>query len=213
MKTSLQEFDKKQSLSLETENIIGVDEAGRGPLAGPVVACACYMSSGLAAYFEDVNDSKKLTAAKREEIFDRINKLSVLYGVGYASSQEIDKLNILEATFLAMRRAVQKFLSFPNLLALVDGPHKIKQLDIRQVAVIDGDAKSLSIAAASVIAKILRDRYMENLDKQYPGYGFAAHKGYGTAQHLEALKKLGPTPQHRRSFAPVRNLERPLLFP
>ncbi len=213
MKTSLQDFDKKTALQLQTATLFGVDEAGRGPLAGPVVACACYIGSNLYTYFEDVNDSKKLTHKKREEIFERINSLGVLYGVGFASAAEIDKLNILQATFLAMRRAAQKFYSIPNAVALVDGPHTIKDFPLEQQAVIDGDAKSLNIAAASIIAKVLRDRYMATLDTLYPGYGFAGHKGYGTPLHIAAVKKLGPCKEHRKTFAPIRDFFAPTLFP
>ncbi len=213
MKTPLQDFDKKSALRLETATLFGIDEAGRGPLAGPVVACACYIGSNLYSYFEDVNDSKKLTHKKREEIFKRINDLGVLYGVGYASAEEIDRYNILQATFLAMRRAAKKFYTIPGAVALVDGPHRITDFPLRQEAVIDGDAKSLNIAAASIVAKVCRDRYMDILDKLYPGYGFAGHKGYGTPKHLEALEKLGPCPQHRKTFAPVRKFFKPTLFP
>ena len=139
--------------------------------------------------------------------------LGVLYGVGFASAREIDRLNILQATFLAMRRACAKFMEVPSPLVLVDGPHLVKGLNLRQIAVVDGDAKSLNIAAASIVAKVARDKYMETLDKLYPQYGFAAHKGYGTAAHLEALRKYGPCPQHRRSFGPVRAVLQPSLLP
>ncbi len=213
MKTPLQDFDKQKALQLETALLFGVDEAGRGPLAGPVVASACYIDSNLYSYFEDVNDSKKLTHKKREEIFERINKIGVLYGVGFASAAEIDRYNILQATFLAMRRACQKFYTIPGAVALVDGPHTIAKFPLRQYAVIDGDAKSLNIAAASIIAKVFRDRYMDILDKLYPGYGFAGHKGYGTPKHLAAVEKLGPCPQHRKTFAPIRRFFKPTLFP
>ncbi|MBR3632101.1 MAG: ribonuclease HII [Elusimicrobiaceae bacterium] len=210
---SLQDFDKKKALQLGTATLLGIDEAGRGPLAGPVVACACHIAPNQFVYFEDVNDSKKLTAHKREEIFERLQTAGVLYGVGFASAREIDQLNILQATFLAMRRAAHKFYSIPNAVALIDGPHPVRDLPLRQEPVIDGDALSLNIAAASIVAKVLRDRYLDTLDKLYPNYSFAAHKGYGTAQHLAALKKYGPCPEHRRTFAPVRNLYKPTLFP
>lgn len=213
MKTSLQDFDREQALHFETHTLIGIDEAGRGPLAGPVVACACYISPALCSYFEDVNDSKKLTPAKREHIFKRMQELGVLYGVGFASCREIDRYNILQATFLAMRRASKKFLSIPNVVALIDGNHPVRDLHLRQQPVIGGDAKSLNIAAASIIAKVLRDRYMDTLETLYPGYGFAGHKGYGTPKHLEAINQLGPCPEHRRSFAPLRTMFSPVLFP
>ena len=210
---SMQEFDKKHALRMGTDVLIGIDEAGRGPLAGPVVACACYMAPNLYPCFEDINDSKKLTPHKREEIFERMNQLGVLYGVGFASAAEIDKLNILQATFLAMRRACHKFYSIPNVVALVDGPHPVKDLELTQLPVIDGDAKSLAIAAASVVAKVLRDRYMTILDKLYPPYGFAGHKGYGTPKHLAAVRQYGPCPQHRKTFAPIKDFFKPTLFP
>ena len=205
-KLPLFDFDKTQATNLESTFLIGLDEAGRGPLAGPVVACACYIPSDLGPSFADVNDSKKLTAAKREEVFERLTHSEVVYGVGFASAQEIDQLNILQATFLAMRRAAQKFVRIPHALALVDGPHPVAGLTIRQQPIIDGDAYSLVIAAASIIAKVTRDRYMAELDKIYPGYDFAGHKGYGTPKHMQALRALGPCKEHRTTFAPVRNL-------
>ena len=199
-------FDKKQAQNYEASFLIGIDEAGRGPLAGPVVACACYIPDEVAPSFADVNDSKQLTARKRDQLFERLTHSEVLYGVGFATAAEIDKLNILQATFLAMRRASQKFLNIPKAVALVDGPHPVAGLSLRQQPIIDGDAKSLVIAAASIIAKVTRDRYMEQLDKLYPGYNFAGHKGYGTAKHMQALRELGPCKEHRFSFAPVHNL-------
>ena len=200
------DFDKTQARNLEATSLIGIDEAGRGPLAGPVVACACYIPDELGPSFADVNDSKKLTAAKRNELFERLTHSEVLYGVGFATAAEIDQLNILQATFLAMRRAAQKFVKIPQAVALIDGPYTAAGLEMRQQAVVDGDAKSLVIAAASIIAKVTRDRYMEELDKIYPGYNFAGHKGYGTPKHMQALKALGPCKEHRTSFAPVRNI-------
>ncbi len=213
MENSLFNFDKHQALALETNFLLGIDEAGRGPLAGPVVACACYIPPSLASSFQDVNDSKKLTERKRDELFDRLTHSDILYGVGFSSAAEIDHLNILQATFLAMRRAAQKFLNTPGAVALIDGPLPAAGLTIRQQPVVDGDAKSLVIAAASVIAKVTRDRYMAALDKLYPNYGFAGHKGYGTAKHLQALRELGPCKEHRRSFAPVRKLITTTILP
>ncbi len=207
MLSPLLEFDKQQAIKQESNFLIGIDEAGRGPLAGPVVACACFIPPSIVEHFNDVNDSKKLTEAKREELFVRLTTHSgVIYGVGFATAQEIDQLNILQATFLAMRRAAQRFLRMPDSCALIDGPYPVKGLSLKQQPVIDGDAQSLVIASASVIAKVTRDRYMNVLEKLYPGYGFAGHKGYGTAKHLEALRTLGPCPQHRRTFGPVRKL-------
>ena len=212
MKTSpLFAFDRNQALTLACGSLIGIDEAGRGPLAGPVVACACYIPDEVAPSFDDVNDSKKLTAVKRDELFERLTHSEVLYGIGFATAAEIDKLNILQATFLAMRRAAQKFVHIPQAVALIDGPHRAAGLEMEQYPVVDGDAKSLVIAAASIIAKVTRDRYMEELDKLYPGYNFAGHKGYGTPKHLQALRELGPCKEHRLTFAPVRNLLAPQL--
>ena len=207
MFSPLCEFDKKQAIAQESNFLIGIDEAGRGPLAGPVVACACFIPPSIVQYFDDVNDSKKLTENKREELFTRLTEKSgVIYAVGFATAQEIDQLNILQATFLAMRRAAQKFLRMPDACALIDGPYPVKDLRMKQKPIIDGDAKSLVIASASVIAKVTRDHYMGTLEKLYPGYDFAGHKGYGTAKHLAALRELGPCPEHRRTFGPVRKL-------
>ena len=200
MSTPLQDFDKQQAITLEANFIVGIDEAGRGPLAGPVVACACFIPPALTSEFTDVNDSKKLTEKRREEIYNRLLKSEVAYGIGFASAQEIDKLNILQATFLAMRRAAQKFVNLPHAVALIDGPYPAAGLTLRQVPIIDGDAKSLAIAAASIIAKVTRDRLMVEYDREIPGYGFASNKGYGSEQHIEALKKYGPSPIHRASF-------------
>ncbi len=213
MSSPLLDFDKQQALQQGANFIVGIDEAGRGPLAGPVVACACFIPPELAYYFEDVNDSKKLSEHKREEIFERLCKSGIAYGVGFASATEIDQLNILQATFLAMRRAAQKFISLPNAVALIDGPHPAAGLTLPQQPVVDGDAKSLAIAAASIIAKVTRDRYMGVLDKLYPGYGFSSHKGYGTAKHMQALRELGPCREHRRTFAPIRKLLQPSFLP
>ena len=207
MLSALCEFDKQQAIAQESNFLIGIDEAGRGPLAGPVVACACFIPPSLTQDFADVNDSKKLTPAKREELFKRLTAgQGVLYGVGFATAQEIDKLNILQATFLAMRRATQKFLRMPDTCALIDGPYPVKGLSLKQKPIIDGDAKSLAIASASIIAKVTRDHYMDVCETLYPGYQFAGHKGYGTAKHLAALRTLGPCREHRRTFGPVRKL-------
>ncbi len=213
MSTPLQDFDKQQAIRQEANFIIGIDEAGRGPLAGPVVACACFIPPALVSEFTDVNDSKKLTEKKREQIYSRLLQSGVAYGIGYASAAEIDQLNILQATFLAMRRAAHKFLKLPDSVALIDGPYPAAGLTLRQVPIIDGDAKSLAIAAASIIAKVTRDRYMNLLDKLYPGYGFAGHKGYGTAKHMQALRELGPCREHRKTFAPVHKLLPPHILP
>ena len=207
MFSALCEFDKQQAISQESNFLIGIDEAGRGPLAGPVVACACFIPPSMVQHFSDVNDSKKISETKREELFARLTSGNgVIFGVGFATAAEIDRLNILQATFLAMRRAAQKFLNMPDSCALIDGPYPVAGLTLHQKPIIDGDAKSLAIASASIIAKVTRDHYMTVLDKLYPGYGFSGHKGYGTAKHLSALKELGPCPEHRRTFGPVRKL-------
>lgn len=199
---------------LQTEKpafLIGVDEAGRGPLAGPVTACAAWVPpSSHSLVSPVVDDSKKLSPRRREEALRIMRASGVRFGFGFARSAEIDSENILEATFNAMGRAVRRLLCYTGagpegVLVLVDGPHRIKRLDVRaQRPVVGGDARSLSIAAASIYAKVIRDRWMGVLDVRYPGYGLAGHKGYGTAAHLQALRRLGPSPQHRLSFAPVR---------
>ncbi len=191
--------------------LVGVDEAGRGPLAGPVTACAAWVPlSALSLISPLVNDSKKLTAPRREKALRLMLDSGVRFGFGFAGPREIDEVNILEATFNAMGAAVHRLLSYTgaapsDALILVDGPYRIKRLaGCAQEPVIDGDAKSLSIAAASIFAKVMRDRWLGVLERRHPGYGLAGHKGYGTAAHLEALRRLGPCPEHRRSFAPVR---------
>ena len=206
MENALLAFDRQTAIEHHAQHLVGIDEAGRGPLAGPVVACACYIPPEIAAQFEQVNDSKKLSAKKRDALFELLTASDILYGIGFASAEEIDKFNILQATFLAMRRAAQKLTHLENALALIDGPHKCAGLSLKQIPVVDGDAKSLCVAAASIIAKVTRDRYLDILDKLYPPYGFAAHKGYGTAVHMRALKAYGPCKEHRKTFAPVRKL-------
>ena len=180
--------------------VAGVDEAGRGPLAGPVVAAAVILDElkpirGLA-------DSKKLSARQREQLYDEIQGKALCCSIGEASVLEIDEINILQATLLAMRRAVMG-LRLPPKLVLVDG-NRLPVLDVRSEAIIGGDATEPAISAASIVAKVHRDRWCATLDAQYPQYGFAQHKGYGTAVHLAALKAHGPCPEHRTSFAPVR---------
>lgn len=188
--------------------LAGVDEAGRGPLAGPVIAAAVSIPRArLERDAEDLlsglTDSKQLTAARREHFFALLTTdPEYAFGVGRAEVEEIDSLNILRATHLAMARAVQALSQQVDLL-LVDG-RPVPGLPAPSQAIVKGDANSLLIAAASVIAKVTRDHAMEELDRRYPGYGLAAHKGYGTAAHLDALRRLGPSPIHRRSFGPVR---------
>lgn len=179
--------------------VAGIDEAGRGPWAGPVVAAS-------AIIFPDkipagINDSKKLTHSKREQLFDEIMACAIT-GVGMASVEEIDSLNILEATKLAMRRSLEQLSQMPDI-ALVDG-NRAPALPCKVQTVVGGDAKSISIAAASIIAKVTRDRIMQQLAIEYPGYGWERNAGYGTAAHQKGLATLGITPHHRRSFAPIR---------
>ena len=179
--------------------VAGVDEAGRGPLAGPVVAAAVILDdlkpiTGLA-------DSKTLSARQRERLSEAIHARALCFSVAQASVEEIDQLNILQATLLAMRRAVMGLRLKPNKV-LVDG-NRLPTLEIMAEAVVQGDRKVPAISAASILAKVARDRWCLEIDAEYPAYGFAAHKGYGTAQHLEALKRHGATPWHRRSFSPV----------
>ena len=176
--------------------VCGVDEAGRRPLAGPVCAAAVILPPGLE--IPGLNDSKKLTDKKRRELYDVIVEQAVSYGITFASEQEIDEINILQATYEAMREAISKLSVKPDVL--LNDAVKIPQVDIRQVPIIKGDAKSVSIAAASIVAKVTRDRLMEEYDKVLPGYGFASNKGYGSAEHIAALKEIGPSPIHRQSF-------------
>ncbi len=176
--------------------ICGIDEAGRGPLAGPVVAGAVILPKEEEILY--LNDSKKLSAKKREELYDVIMEKAVAAAVGFASPERIDEINILQATYEAMREAVAKLDCRPDLL--LNDAVTIPKLEIRQVPIIKGDAKSASIAAASILAKVTRDRLMVEYDKVFPGYGFKDNKGYGAQAHIEALKKMGPTPIHRRSF-------------
>ncbi len=176
--------------------ICGIDEVGRGPLAGPVVAGAVILPKNCEILY--INDSKKLSAAKREELYDVIMEQAVAVGIGQASPQRIDEINILQATYEAMREAINNLRVTPDIL--LNDAVTIPQVDIPQVPIIKGDAKSISIGAASIIAKVTRDRMMVDYDRQYPGYSFAENKGYGSAAHIDALKRLGATPIHRQSF-------------
>jgi len=191
--------------------LIGVDEAGRGPLAGPVAAAAAFVPPPAYPFLSEVNDSKQLSEKKREVLLALMRTAGVRFGFGFATPREIDEFNILGATFKAMARAVGRLTGAlstgpSGTLVLVDGPHRIRDLSLKQEAVVGGDGRSLSIAAASIFAKVMRDRWMSDLDRRWPGYGFAVHKGYGTKAHMTALNLLGPCPEHRRSFAPVRML-------
>lgn len=176
--------------------VCGIDEAGRGPLAGPVVAGAVILPHDSKILW--LNDSKQLSARKREELYDVIMENAVAVGVGYASPARIDEINILQATYEAMRQAVSQLSVRPQIL--LNDAVTIPDLELPQVPIIKGDAKSVSIAAASIIAKVTRDRLMVEYDKLMPEYGFAAHKGYGAQAHIEALKKYGPSPIHRATF-------------
>ena len=176
--------------------ICGIDEAGRGPLAGPVCAAAVILPEGLE--IPGLNDSKKLTDKKRRELFPIIEEQALAYGIGWASQAEIDDINILQATFLAMSRAVEQLNIRPDL-ALVDG-NRAPALDLPVETVVKGDSLSASIAAASVLAKVSRDDVMLRMAEEYPGYGFEVHKGYGTKAHYEALRTFGPSPIHRRTL-------------
>ena len=178
-------------------HICGVDEAGRGPLAGPVYAAAVILSPD--TVIEGLNHSKKLTEKKREALFPVIQEKAIAYGIGFATECEIDEINILNATFLAMRRAVEQLSVTPDLL-LIDGNQKPKIGVCPEVTVIKGDAKSMSIAAASVLAKVSRDRFMLELAEIYPQYAFEKHKGYGTKAHYAAIREHGPSAIHRPSF-------------
>lgn len=178
------------------EVICGVDEAGRGPLAGPVYAAAVILPNG--HIVEGVNDSKKISEKKRELLFDKIISESVSYSVGIATEKEIDEINILQATFLAMRRAVDGLAVKPDI-AFIDGNRK-PGLDIEEQVIVKGDAKSANIAAASIIAKVSRDRYMLQMAEKYPQYQFEKHKGYGTKLHYEMIEKYGISPIHRKTF-------------
>lgn len=176
--------------------VCGIDEVGRGPLAGPVVAGAVILPKECDILY--INDSKKLSEKKREELFDVIMEKAVAVGLGYSSPERIDEINILQATYEAMREAIKKLAVVPDIL--LNDAVTIPEVTIRQVPIIKGDAKSISIGAASIIAKVTRDRLMVEYDKVYPEYGFASNKGYGSGAHIEALKKYGPTPIHRKTF-------------
>ena len=209
VETARKRFDKLQQEKIRTESlkkyekeydnytyICGIDEVGRGPLAGPVVAAAVILPKDCDILY--INDSKKLTAAKRDELYDVIMEKAVSVGIGMASHERIDEINILQATYEAMRQAIKKLDPTPDLT--LNDAVTIPGVDIKQVPIIKGDAKSISIGAASIVAKVTRDRMMVEYDRIYPGYGFASNKGYGSAEHIKALKEIGPSPIHRASF-------------
>ena len=186
-------FEKEYS---DHQAICGIDEVGRGPFAGPVVAGAVILPKDHPILY--LNDSKKLSEKKREELYEVILKEAVATGIGMASPARIDEINILQATYEAMRMAISNLSVQPDLL--LNDAVTIPEIEIMQIPIIKGDAKSVSIAAASIVAKVTRDRMMEEYDKVLPEYGFASNKGYGSAAHIEALKKYGPSPIHRKTF-------------
>ena len=190
---AISEYERKYS---DYAYICGIDEVGRGPLAGPVVAGAVILPKDCDILY--INDSKQLSEKKREELYDVIMEKAVAAAVGYASVERIDEINILQATFEAMREAISKLPVSPDIL--LNDAVTIPQITIPQVPIIKGDAKSISIGAASIIAKVTRDRLMVEYDSVFPEYGFASNKGYGSAAHIEAIKKIGPCPIHRRTF-------------
>lgn len=190
---AMAEYERKHA---DCEYICGIDEVGRGPFAGPVMAGAVILPKDCEILY--LNDSKKLSAKRREELYDEIREKAVSWAVARVEPERIDEINILQATFEAMRGAVSKLSVRPDIL-LVDAVH-IPELDIPQDSIVKGDAKSVSIAAASVLAKVTRDRIMVEYAGEYPGYGFEKNMGYGTAEHRSALAAMGPTPIHRRSF-------------
>lgn len=189
------EFEK-EALAKGYKSVCGVDEAGRGPLAGPVCAAAVILPEGV--IIEGVNDSKKLSEKKRESLFDVIREQALSYSIAYATVDEIEEINILNATMLAMHRAIDG-LDIKADYAMIDG-NKIPPIDIDAECIVKGDAKSMSIACASILAKVSRDRLLYKYAEEYPMYGFDKHKGYGTKVHREAILKYGPCPYHRKSF-------------
>lgn len=189
----MKEYEKKY---VSFSYICGIDEVGRGPLAGPVVAGAVILPKDCDILY--LNDSKQLSEKKREELYTVIMERAVAVGIGYSTPERIDEINILQATYEAMREAISKLSVVPDLL--LNDAVTIPQISIRQVPIIKGDAKSISIGAASIVAKVTRDRLMVQYDEVYPAYGFASNKGYGAQAHVDALKKYGPCPIHRKSF-------------
>ncbi|MEW6089111.1 MAG: ribonuclease HII [bacterium] len=198
MKNNL--FYEKLVWSKGCNFIAGVDEVGRGPLAGPVVACALILPKEF--YLEEIDDSKKLSPRKREELFDIIKNKALTLGLGRVDENVVDRINVRQACFLAMKKAIKSLEIKPGCL-LVDG-EKIPQIGIPQIPVIRGDSLSFTISSASIIAKVTRDRLMDEYHKLWPEYNFINHKGYGTKEHLLSLKKHGPCPIHRRSYQPVK---------
>ncbi len=189
----MKEYERKYE---NCRYICGIDEVGRGPLAGPVVAAAVVLPKDVDIYY--LNDSKQLSAKKREELYDEIMEKAIAVGVGFSDEKCIDEINILQANYVAMREAISKLSVKPDVL--LNDAVKIPDVDIPQESIIKGDAKSVSIAAASIIAKVTRDRFMVEISEKYPEYDFASNKGYGSPKHLAALKEIGPCEIHRRTF-------------
>lgn len=194
--THLYKFDRKVSKNHKLK-IAGVDESGRGPLAGPVVAAAVILPENFR--HPGINDCKKLSPENREKYFKSIKKSAISIGISIVNNKTIDTLNIYKAALLAMKNAALKLSKKPELL-IIDGPYKLKGIKIKQLPLIAGDSKSASVACASIIAKVTRDKIMISYDKKFPGYGFSEHKGYPTGRHYDALRKYGPCTIHRRSF-------------
>ena len=192
----LYEMSRYEREYSDVRYICGIDEVGRGPLAGPVVACAVILPKDVEILY--VNDSKKLSEKKREALYDEIMEKALAVGIGMEPPKVIDEINILQATYKAMRTAINNLSIQPDIL--LNDAVTIPEVTIKQVPIIKGDAKSISIAAASIVAKVTRDRIMSEYDNEYPGYGFASNKGYGSQAHIEALRKMGKTPIHRNSF-------------
>jgi ribonuclease HII len=191
------------------KTIAGIDEAGRGPLAGPVVAAACIIPDNV--QLANLNDSKQLSAEERVALFEQIvSTEGVRFGIGIVEIETIDQINILQATFIAMRKAVENLPCLPDYL-LIDGSQIPSFPNISSQALVKGDSLSVSIAAASILAKVTRDRLMEELDSKWPQYGFKQHKGYATASHIAAIEKWGPCPIHRKSFEPIKSIMNPPL--
>ncbi len=217
--------EEKEHLRKGFSSIVGIDEVGRGPLAGPVVACAlslkanqCLFDKKNREFWESLRDSKQLSHTKREGLFLFLEE-NFFIGIGRVSAETIDRINILQATFLAMKTAIAEWKRVSSyktkdkqekVIFLVDGDKEIPHITIEQCAIVGGDKKVKSIACASIVAKVLRDREMILLDKTFPSYGFAHHKGYGTREHMEALRRFGPIAEHRQSFAPVKKCLREL---
>ncbi len=189
----MKEYERKYE---KCRYICGIDEVGRGPLAGPVVAAAVILPKDVEIYY--LNDSKQLSEKKREQLYDEIMEKAVAVGIGFADEKVIDEINILQADYVAMRQAISKLSVTPDIL--LNDAVTIPEVAIPQEAIIKGDTKSASIAAASIVAKVTRDRFMVKMDKEYPGYDFASNKGYGSARHMQAIREIGPCEIHRRTF-------------